>query len=468
MSRNLPQNLDTERAILGIILAQNDALFDVSHLITKADFFEPMHGEIFTLLRDMIETGRVATPSTVLYDMSQDADIGGITAGAYLEQILRDAPHATLAKDFACTVRDLAMRRRLITVAEQHIDECFNAPATITAQEMEARYSAANSTLFATVQEAGMSPLGDIAMDLLKDTQKALQGDRRRGIGTGLKALDDLVGPLLGGRLLSLSGASGSGKTALAWQIAKYAADVDASEGAVLFESLEMDGAELATRDLTYMTGIPSERIERADLTESEFEQLVEAQMLQKKSNIIVDSRKSQTVGGIRGKAMRVKRLRGLKLLVIDHLRYLKPSGKSKELFDQQSEDLQAINAIADDLQVPVILLCQLKASYGSEKDIREPNVGDIFNGAVLEQESDILLLVHREEYMLARRKPAEGSKIAEWSSAMQKSKGRAKLLLNKRRGGAGYGTRTIGFDAPTTRFTDEVPKVDFMDPVIV
>lgn len=456
--RPLPQNTDLERNLLGIIIARNETLFEVSHIVTKADFHEPWHIELFSLLRDMIEAGRDATPSTLLHDMSQDSDIGGISAAEYLRLISADVPDYSMAPTFARTIRDLAMRRRLIAVANKHLDEAYSAPATITAVEIEARYHAQASSLFGSIQEAGMQPLGDLGMSVLKKTQTALQGDRRLGLGSGLKAWDDLCGAFLPGRMVCLSGPSGSGKTALAMQIAKKIAE----EEPVLVQSIEMDGEELATRDFTGLTGIAGERIERADLDVDEFSRLVDAQAEQKKSKLIINSAKSPTVGSIRGQAMRLKRMYGLKLLVIDHLRYIKPSEKSRDIFEQQSNDMQALNALADDLGIAVLLLCQLKASFGSEPKLRDPNVGDIFNGAVIEQESDVLVIVHRDEFMLARRKPTELSQQSQWEVDMANAKGKAKLILNKRRGGHGYGTRIVGFNGPTQRFSDEIPKVDF------
>lgn len=464
--RPLPQNLEAERGMLGIILEENDALFNVSNIVTKADFIEPFHGELYILLKDMIETGREAKPSTVMHDLSQDADIGGVSASAYLAQLQREAPHGTMAQTFAKTIRDLAMRRRLIAVALQHVDEAFSAPATISALEIESRYHAAAEAMFGTVQEAGMMPLEDIGMAVLKDTQKALQGDRRRGLRTGLKALDDLWGPLMPGRLYSLAGASGSGKTALAQQVARNCAEPTSdSEEAVLFMSLEMDGEELGTRDFTQLTGIPSDRIESADLNVEEFDALVEAQKGQTSSRLIIDSDKNQSVASIRGKALRLKRLRGLKLLVIDHWRYMKRKGR--ELFEEMHDDLRGLNAIADDLQIPVLVLAQLKSSYGSEAKLREPNIGDIFNGAVLEQESDALMLVHRPEYILARKKPNESKDIPAWEEELRRTRNRAWLLLNKRRGGQGYGSRPVGFDGPRTMFTDAIPAVNWTDQLV-
>lgn len=464
MDRPLPQNIDAEKGLLGILMETNDLLFEVSHLITKTDFFEPFHGELYTLMRDMIETGREAKPVTLLHDISQDADIGGISSSQYLQMLLADAPDRSMARTFARTIKDLAMRRRLIEVASKHLDEAYSAPPTITAIEIESRYHAAASSMFGSVQEAGLQPLADLGMSVLKKTQAALQGETRNGISSGLKAWDDLCGAFVPGRLITLSGASGSGKTALAYQIARHVAQ----EETVLFKSIEMDGEELATRDFQTMTGIAGEKLERADLDVDQFQRVVEAHESQRKSKLIVDSAKNATVGSIRGQAMRVKRMKGLKLLVIDHLRYIKPSTKTKDIFEQQSDDLQALNAVADDLGISILLLCQLKASYGSEPKPREPNVGDIFNGAVIEQESDVLVLVHREEYMLARRKPTEASKISDWEVDMQKARGRAQLLLNKRRGGHGYGQRVIGFDGPRQRFTDDIPRVDFNERVLL
>lgn len=471
MDRPLPHNLEAERALLGIVIDTNSAIFDASHIVTKADFFEPFHGELWSLLRDMIETGREATPATLLHDMAQDTDIGGISASAYLRQLQDAAPHHTMIRTFARTIADLAMRRRFIQVIAQHMDEAYSAPATTSAQEIEARYHSLASSLFTTVQEAGLQTMQDVSKSLLTSTQKALQGERRLGIGTGLKALDDLWGPLLGGRLYSLSGPSGSGKTALAWQVARNVAEQqkelpEEERGTVLFQTIEMDGEELVTRDLTGLTGTSGERIERADLSDGEFTKIVEAAHdHQYNLPLILDSSKHPTVGAIRGKAMRLKRLKGLKLLVIDHLRYIAPTGKVKDVFDQQLQDLQAINAIADDLDIPVILLVQLKATYAADlkfPNIREPNVGDIFNGAVVEQESDVVMIVHREEYMLARMEPPKSdTKHGDWVTRLHASHGRAKLILNKRRGGHGYGSRMVGFNGPTQRFSDKLPEID-------
>lgn len=475
MDRALPQNLDTERGLLGILLEENDKLHEVTGIVGKADFFEPANGEIFILLRDMVEGGREAKPATLMHDMAQDADIGGVSASAYLSNLQREAPHGSMAVTFARTIRDLAMRRRLIGVAQTHLEEAFSAPATVSALEIENRYHAAASAVLTRVQEVGLQPMGDVGKALLQSTQKALQGERRLGLSSGLKALDDLWGPLFGGRLYGLSGASGSGKTALAWQIARNIAEATPiingePESQVLFESLEMDGEELVTRDLTYLTGIPSAAIESATLSEGEFGRVVDGyEADQRKLPLVIDSAKGQTVGMIRGKAQRLKRLKGLSAIIVDHWRYLKPSSRG-DWMETMNEDLRALNAIADDLDVPVILIAQLKASYGSEstdwRKLREPNVGDIFNGAVLEQECDALILVHRMEYMLARRKPTEASQLAGWEEELRKHIGRAQLILNKRRGGGGYGRRTVGFDGPTTRFSDSFKPVDFFSPI--
>lgn len=462
MDKPLPQNIDAEKGLLGIIMERNDKLFEMMHIVAKEDFIEPFHGELYLLMRDMIETGKEAKPATMLHDLNQDADIGGITAAAYMHLLLREAPDGSMAITFARTIRDLAMRRKFIAVANKHLEEAYSAPATIGAIEIEARYHAAASSLFTTVQEAGMQPLGDLTGQVIKSVQDAYRNETRIGITSGLKAFDDLMGPLMGKRLYSISGASGSGKTALAWQIARNVAEAGHT---VLFESIEMDGEELATRDLAASSGISSQKIERGDLQEAEILSLMDLQTRIPPA-LIVDSPKAPTVGSIRGKASRLKRLKGLKLIVIDHLRYIRSSVKG-DLFEGMNDNLQALNAVADDLDVAIILLCQLRANYGSEPKVRPPNVGDIFNGAVIEQESDALLLVHREEYMLARRKPTEWKDLPDYEIALQKAKGKAELILQKRRGGAGWGTRLVGFDAPSTRFTDEIPRTDFNERLI-
>lgn len=456
--RPLPQNLEAERGLLGVLMDRNDMLFEVSGLLDKADFIETAHGDLYLLMRDMIEKGEDAKPSTLMFDMGQNADIGGITAIEYMNLLLREAPDASVAKTFAKTIHDLALRRRLIAVIEAHRDEAFSAPATISAAEIESRYHAAASTLFSRVQDLGVRPLAEIGRAVLEQTQAALSSGASRGHSSGLKALDDLWGPLLPGRLHCISGASGSGKTALAYQIGRHVAASDP----VLVQSIEMDGEELATRDISTWSGISGPTIERAAMNPDEFERMIAAQETQRDVKLYIDSGKRPTVGSIRGKAMRMKRMTGLSGLIIDHLRYIRPANPKQDLFEGQHDILQELNAVADDLGIWIILLCQMRAGYGGEPKVREPNVGDIFNSGVVEQESDALLIVHREEFMLARRKPSEDKDVPEWEERMLKARGKATLLLQKRRGGGGYGRREIGFEAERTLFTDMLPKFDF------
>jgi len=462
--RALPQNTEAERSLLGMVMERNDLLFEVVHIVAKSDFYEPANGEIYTLMRDMIETSREAKPITLLHDLSQNADIGGITTSEYLNRMLNEAPAGLgdpvyVARTLARTVRDLAMRRRFIAITTSHLDEAYSAPATISAADIEARYSAEISGLFTTVKEAGMVPIGDLEDGVVNEVQASLRGDTRRGLSSGLRAFDELNGALLPGRLISIAGASGSGKTALAWQIARYVGQ----EQTVLFNSIEMDGSELATREMSAETGISSERIDRADLSNDEFYALDGTVKKHRSLKLYVDSSKTPTVGTIRGRAMRLKRLKGLSLLVIDHLRYIKHPDRRLDIFEAMHDNLQLLNAVADDLGIPILLICQLKASYGADlkvgASIREPNVGDIFNGAVVEQESDNLNILHREEYMLARRKPTEQAALLEWDNRMHSVRGKAKLLLNKRRSGPGFGERTVGFHASSQRFSDEIPS---------
>lgn len=461
----LPHNLDAERALLGTILVDNETLYEVGGLLVKGDFYEPGNGEIFTVLKDHIEAGRVATAVTILHDITQDADIGGMTASEYLALLTRSSVPRVAAVELARGIKDNAMRRRVIEAAEQMINEARYAPVTVAAETIRDKYDAAFSSLFATTEDLGIRKLHEFGTALVDQAAAAYEKDTDVGLAVGLKGVQDLTGPLLPASVYVLAGPPGSGKSALGQQIGEYVSATprqsrgpkDTACPVSLMNSAEMPGTQVAGRALTAETGITSLKIRTARLAQREIEQLIEANERIRDIPFYVDGKKNPSVASIRSKALRLKRLVGLDLLIIDHLLYLAPPVRGMLTVEAIAPNMQEIKALADDLKVPVVVLAQLKGSFNAGP-VRRPMVSDLWNDSAVEQNADVIFFAHRPEYLHGRREPDKGAKdYPDWQAAMELWKGRAEIVLGKNRDGAGFGVSQMFFDAPRMRFSDNL-----------
>lgn len=451
---NTPQNLEAERALLGAIFLHNDTLFDVSGIVVKGDFFEPANGEIFSILKDHIEAGRTATPVTILHDMSQDADIGGIAASAYLNKLFSEGVPREVAIDLAKGIRDTSIRRRIIAAAEEMANEARHAPVSVRAEDIRDKYDTAFAGLFATTEDIGVQPISHFSEALIDKIQTAMQAERSIGLEVGLKCVRDLTGPLLPGLVYVAGGPPGSGKSALAQQLAEYQAERLGAH--VFFASAEMPGVQVAGRALAARSDIAAGRMARATLDDAESDKLMEAHDKLKAMPLFIDQRKNPSVASIRAKALRLKRLKGLDAVYIDHLLYLSPPSRGMSAVEAIMPNMQEIKGMADALAVPVIVLAQLKGSFPGP-NVRRPKVDDLWNTSAVEQNADVIIFAHRPEHLLGQREPDKGDEKArsEWEIEIDKWKGRAEIILAKNRDDRGQGVASCFFRKRTMRFSD-------------
>lgn len=463
MDGQLPHNLGAERALLGAIFLDNDIMFEVAGTITKEDFYEPGNGEIFILLKDQIEANRAATPQTILADMAQDADIGGIRASEYLNTLWNErAPTREVAKELARGIFDNALKRRMMTLGQMLIDDCRSAPVSTAATTIRDRFDLSLQALFAGLKDLGIRHIADYAADVITEIEATLKADIERGLPLGITALQDLIGPLMPGRLYSIAGAPGSGKSALAQQVLEFIAE----HRNVLWVQAEMEGGEVAARSLSNLTGISGVSIERGMVSLPEAEKLMAATERMRAGRLYVDASTQPTVQRIRARAIRMKRLQGLDAIGIDHLHYLgKPNDRMTDI-EAIPYNMRELKALAKDLGIPIIVLMALKSTYADSTDLRRPRLGDLTHPAAIDQNSDAIVFVHRPEYIL-RRNPLDPSdrNFAEWQINIEKWANLAEFILAKRRGGEGTGERKAFFDKTKVRFSDNVQRQFYRAP---
>jgi replicative DNA helicase len=468
--RSAPHNIEAEQALLGAILVNNEAFYRVSDFLEPVHFFEPIHQQIYQLARDLIRAGKLATPVTLKTFLDANVDIGGLTVSQYLARLAAEATTIINAEDYGRTVYDLSVRRALIQVGEAMVNVAYDAPVDFSPRD---QIEDAERRLYELAEtgryDGGFQRFAQALTTAIDMAAHAFQRDGKlSGIATGLDDLDRMMGGLQQSDLVILAGRPGMGKTALATNIGYNIAKAWRGEikpdghtstvngGIVGFFSLEMSAEQLATRIIAEQTGIPANQIRRGGISESDFEKIKDYSIELQNIPLYVDETGGLSVAQLAARARRLKRQRGLDLLVIDYLQLLQGSTRrsAENRVQEITEITTKLKALAKELNVPILALSQLSRQVESRDDKR-PQLSDLRESGSIEQDADVVLFVYREEYYHQMRKPLEANreKFAEWLAEADKVHGKAEVIISKQRHGP-TGTVELQFDAAVTRFS--------------
>lgn len=464
-TREAPNNLEAEQAVLGAILANNEALNHVGGTLVPEDFYAGLHQRIYKAILQFHDKGLIANPVTLKHHFAG----GDGVEDQYLARLVGSATSIINIHDYARIIRDLAVKRRLIGIGEGAVTEAFNPQSEhggVTLVEMT------EQQLFKLATdgdaEGGFKPLKNSVVDALNRTEKAFQRSGQVvGLDTGFKEMNRLLGGLHPSDLLILAGRPAMGKTALATTLAHNAAKAIAREDedahlrnekprSVGFFSLEMSGEQLAMRLLASAGGIGSHKLQRGELSQEEFQRLVEQSSELARLPLHIDDTPALTIGALRSRARRLKRVHNVSLIVIDYLQLVRPStsGSQANRVQEVSEITQGLKAIAKELDIPVIALSQLSRGVESRDDKR-PQLADLRESGSIEQDADIVMFVFREEYYMQRLQPKEGTpEHATWMADMAAIHGVAEVIVAKHRNGP-VDTVKLQFQGELTRFLD-------------
>ena len=464
-----PHNIDAEQALLGAILVNNESYDRVASFLEVSHFFDALHGRIYEAAAKLITQGHLASPVTLKNYFERDAALAEIGGPQYLARLAGAATTIINAEEYGRTIYDLAIRRELIQVSIDMHTRAYDAPVddTPALQILDAEQS-----LYQLAErgkyEGGFQSFHESLNTAIEMAAEAFKRDGGlSGISTGLRDLDNRLGGLQRSDLVILAGRPSMGKTALATNIAFHAAKaykaehhadgtVTATDGAIVgFFSLEMSSEQLATRLLAEQSGVPSERIRRGNIHEDEFHQLVDAARELQSIPLYIDDTGGLTIATLAARARRLKRQRGLGLLVVDYLQLLAGSGKMGDNRVQEVTQITTgLKALAKELDVPILALSQLSRQVESRDDKR-PQLSDLRESGSIEQDADVVMFVFREEYYPSRREPTEGTpEHLQWQEEMGRVHGLAECIIGKQRHGP-TGTVKLQFQADVTRFSD-------------
>ena len=478
MSQRLPpSNQQAEQALLGALLANNKAYERVSEFLAPEHFVDAIHGRIYQAIVRRVEAGQLADGVTLKAEFEHSGVLEEVGGTAYLTQLLTAMVGIINAGEYGRTIHDAWLRRQLIDIGETVVNNAFGAVAELSGAD---QIEAAEQQLFELATDGGSNG-GFITFEnaLTAAIQGAERAFRRSGhvsgLSTGLRDLDTKMGGLHPSDLMILAGRPGMGKTALATKIAFGAAktlmadaraiDINALPKAqVAVFSLEMSAEQLATRLLSEEARISGDRIRRGDIGQKDFDKFVEVSREISGLPIHIDDTPALTLSAMRTRCRRLKRTKGLALVVVDYLQLMRPAAgtKPENRVLEISQITQGLKAIAKELAVPVLALSQLSRAVESRDDKR-PQLSDLRESGTIEQDADVVMFVYRDEYYMQQKEPKivafdRDDKYQEamekWKSDMGSVYNKAELILAKQRHGP-TGKIDLFFEGEFTRFAD-------------
>ncbi|MEM1286801.1 MAG: replicative DNA helicase [Pseudomonadota bacterium] len=479
LTRSVPHNAEAEAALLGAFLVNNEAFYRVVDFLEPQHFFLEPHQRIFATISELIRAGKVATPVTVKTFFGTEDKIGELSVPAYLLQLHASATSIINVIDYASMIYDFALKRMLIGIGEDMVNVAYETSHGIEAGE---QIENAERQLFSLAEkgrsEQGFVGFGNALEQAIVMATAAFQRDGGlSGLPTHFKNLDARMGGLQKSDLIILAGRPAMGKSALAanigYNLAKHWRGgmgpnnvMETEEGGIVgLFSLEMSSEQLATRILAEQSGVSSSRIRRGDIKPDEYEKVVLASQQMHAVPLYIDQTGGLSVAQLAARARRLKRQKGLDLLIVDYLQLLQGSSKrsSENRVQEITEITTGLKALAKELDVPILALSQLSRQVEAREDKR-PQLADLRESGSIEQDADVVLFVYREEYYLQNKEPKPGTEdhIA-WQDEMDRVHGLAEIIIGKQRHGP-TGTAKLTFEAELTRFGDYIDDAHVPD----
>src|SRR5574340_573183 len=430
-----PHSVESEQAVLGGLLLDNGAWDRIADLLTEADFYLADHRILFQTMRQMFERGEPVDVITLATAVEARGEAQKVGLG-YVVSLATETPTAANIARYAGIVIEKRTRRDLLAAGHR----IASIAATVGGDAAEA-IQEAQALVMALADGRGSGTEPQAVDDLLPAVLRGIderfhKAGEFSGIASGYAELDRLTCGLQPGDLVIVAGRPSMGKTTLAVNMAE---NVAADGGVALVFSLEMGARQLAERSVCRFGGISTTALRNGDMLQEDFDRLAAALQRLKGKSLVIDDAPVTTPARMRAKARKVKHRYGrLDLVVIDYLQLMGGDGNTRS--EQLGGLTRALKLMARELGAPVILLYQLNRGLETRTDKR-PVLSDLRESGAIEQDADVVLMVHRPDYY----------------DADSPHKGLAEVLIRKQRMGP-LGTVTLRFEGEFSRFSDADP----------
>lgn len=453
----LPADIEAEQALIGLVLMRNDAWAEASELVEAQHFSESLHVRLWDFIGQKLSAGERVTPLTVGAALGPDGKaeiIQGLTVSQYIARMVAEgiAPLVNPA-DCARAIRDLWRRRQLVVLAQEIQQRALGGFDDIGVDGLIDDVDEELGAIRFGKQIAGVVSFGEAAERALRETADAYRSDRRPGFDTGLPTLDELIGPMMPGDLVTLGGPSGAGKSALAAQILRHNAQGLFPQPG-FFLSMEMSASQVVRREMAADTRITMRQQKTGEISQGEYEYLRDTAAAMKTLPIQIDDSGRLKVSQIVKKLRAMKKKYNIALAVLDNIPLIAPERDKWTDIETIKHAMPILKDVAKELEMCLIAIAQVTRESMKRTTWRIRS-SSIFGGEIIKQCSDIMAgVVLPLEWLRENEPEGEGTKAHDkWARDCEHWRGRAELAALKVRDGASGGYRACLFDGKTVRF---------------
>ena len=435
-----PHSLEAEQAVLAAVLLDNDRMNGVVEILRPEDFYQRAHRNLFSAMLELYERGRAIDPLTiseVLKGRDGEKEAGGV---AYLSELIHNVPTISNAADYARLVKEKSILRKTIAVSQQ-----IAASAYEGVTELDEFLDRTEQAIFEIAEEKikpSYYSMSEMSKEAMKEIEKLYEKKEMiTGIPSGFRDLDAKTAGFQNSDMIVVAARPGMGKTALCLNVALNAAL--RSKVPVAIFSLEMSRQQLALRMICSEARVEFQRLRTGYLTQDEINRIVASVGRLSEAPVYTDDSGALTALELRAKARRLKKERGIGMIIVDYLQLMHGSNtrqNTENRVQEVSEISRSMKSLAKELNIPVVAVSQLSRGVESRNDKR-PQMADLRESGAIEQDSDLILFVYREEMYAKEKTP-------------QEAKGIAEIIIGKNRSGPMRDVK-LAFLSQFTRFED-------------
>lgn len=416
LKRVLPQNMEAEQAVVGSMIMDKEAISVASEMLTGDDFYSKQYGVVFDTMVELNDQGKAVDPVT-LQDRLRAKDVPPeMVSLDFIRDIMRSVTTSANVKYYAGIVAEKSTLRKLIRLNQEIENTCYSGK-----EDLEVILESTEKKVFELVQKRNTGeyvPIRQVVMNAMDRIEKASRNQGNvTGIATGFLDLDYKTAGMQPADLVLVAARPSMGKTAFVLNIAQHVA-FKLNQTVAIF-SLEMSKEQLVNRLFSLESRVDSQHLRTGNLTDMEWEKLIESAGVIGQSNLIIDDTPGISIAELRSKCRKYKMDHDLKMIIIDYLQLMSGGGRGSESRQQEISDIsRSLKALARELSVPVIALSQLSRAVEQRPDHR-PMLSDLRESGAIEQDADVVMFIYRDDYY---NKDTDKKGIAEIIIAKQRN----------------------------------------------
>lgn len=416
LKRVLPHSIEAEQSVIGSMIMDREAITIASELICGDDFYGKQYGVLFDTMVELNDEGKPVDLIT-LQDRLKEKDVPPETCSLeFIGSLITGVPTSANIKYYANIVAEKSTLRKLIRLNEEIANACY-----VGKDNLEVILEDTEKRVFELIQKRNTGdfvPIRQVVMNAMDKIEKASKNNGNvTGIATGFIDLDYRTAGMQPSDLILIAARPSMGKTAFVLNIAQHIA-FKLNQTVAIF-SLEMSKEQLVNRLFSLESRVDSQHLRTGNLSDAEWEKLIESAGVIGKSNLIIDDTPGISISELRSKCRKYKLEYDLKIIIIDYLQLMSGSGRGTDSRQQEISDIsRSLKALARELNVPVIALSQLSRAVEQRPDHR-PMLSDLRESGAIEQDADVVMFIYRDDYY---NKDTEKKGIAEINIAKQRN----------------------------------------------